>query len=448
LKKQRVLSVLSVLLVFLVLYAAAVRHITLGNKQLGLAGDFLRNVSEFPALAIEVLQTINTGGNQVIPDRFPSVNGFKKAGQVQPNVLTDNGYMLLSSYDSVREQSAVQLIRISDQKVLHEWVPNVNKLVELGKKNGRNFALSSYRLYHPLLLEDGGLIFHGQNTPLFKINSCSEVEWVADGSFHHSIELDSRGNIWVPSIMNPSSYKGILNHRDDAISKISQDGKILFKKSVAKILEENGYRGLLAAGFNEDPIHLNDIQPALKDSNFWKKGDILLSIRNKSTIALYRPSLNKVIWLKTGPWMNQHDVDFFNNKGITVFGNNVMFEPGNIFAKGKKNHPKKDILFDGHNKIYFFDFNSGITTSPFDTILRKMDVKTISEGLLEILDNGDVFVEEQNSGRILRLGRKATKWEFVRRIDANHLALLSWSRYLSEKQISGTMEKLNNNVCK
>ncbi len=77
-----------------------------------------------------------------------------------------------------------------------------------------------------------------------------------------------------------------------------------------------------------------------------------------------------------------------------------------------------------------------------------MDVKTISEGLLEILDNGDVFVEEQNSGRILRLGRKATKWEFVRRIDANHLALLSWSRYLSEKQISGTMEKLNNNVCK
>ena len=44
-----------------------------------------------------------------------------------------------------------------------------------------------------------------------------------------------------------------------------------------------------------EPIHLNDIEPVLKDGKFWKKGDLFLSSRSQSAIIHYRPKLNKVV---------------------------------------------------------------------------------------------------------------------------------------------------------
>ena len=37
---------------------------------------------------------------------------------------------------------------------------------------------------------------------------------------------------------------------------------------------------------------------------------------------LYRPSTNKVIWFKQGPWRFQHDVDIINKNTIAIFDNN------------------------------------------------------------------------------------------------------------------------------
>ena len=52
-----------------------------------------------------------------------------------------------------------------------------------------------------------------------------------------------------------------------------------------------------AGGYLDDGLHLNDIQPALTDSPYWKKGDLFLSLRHKSLILLYRPSTGKIIWM-------------------------------------------------------------------------------------------------------------------------------------------------------
>jgi len=410
-----------------VTFGAAVRHMVLGGPGLrGAFGDTLLIVAEFPSLVKHTLRVVSVGGSQVIEDRFPDLDGFKKSGKIQPGVLEDKGYLLLSSYDKNKGQSTVQMIRIADQQILYEWAPDIDAMAALINDE---IVKSSCRILHPLLLEDGGLVFQNSGSPLFKISSSSSVEWFIKGYYHHSCEQDAEGNIWVCSRMEPSSYAGLFN--DDSFAQISPAGEVLFERSVAKILEENGYRVLLATGGSNDPIHLNDIQPALTDSRFWKKGDLLLSMRHRSTIALYRPSTDKIVWLKTGPWMNQHDVDFVNDHQISVFGNDVLV--------GSRTE-----LFDGHNNVYVYDFNSDTVTTPYKDAMVSMEVKTLSEGSSEVLPNGDVFIEEQNDGRILRLTPETAKWEFVRRVDKDHLSLLNWSRYLNEEHAQKVLPKLQN----
>ena len=120
--------------------------------------------------------------------------------------------------------------------------------------------------------------------------------------------------------------ENFLYFKDDGISKISTDGKIMLQKSVSQILIENGYKHLLFGHqeFKSDPIHLNDIQPVLKDTKYFKKGDLFLSLRNLSFIILYRPSTNTIIKIISGPFSNQHDVDIINDKQISIFNNNTI----------------------------------------------------------------------------------------------------------------------------
>ena len=183
---------------------------------------------------------------------------------------------------------------------------------------------------------------------------------------------------------------------------------------------------------NEDPIHMNDIQPALTDSNYWKKGDLLLSLRNRSTVMLYRPSTNKIIWLKTGLWMNQHDVNFVDDETVSLFGNNIM--------SGK--------LFDGHNNVYFYNFKTNTVSEPYQEIMQEMEVKTITGGLGMPLANGGLFIDETNNGRILRVSNDEVKWEYVRRIDEETIAMSSWSRYLTPQEAAPILAQLEGNSCK
>jgi len=378
-----------------------------------------------------------------IHNRFPHLDGFTKNGVLQDGAAKDDGYLLLSAYDNKRKQSTVKLVRISDQKVLHEWVPNIRKLADSQKTESEfsnlfDIKASRYRMLHPLLLGDGGIVFQSDG-PLFKINACSEIEWTTDGVFHHAIEKDADGNIWVSSVIEPSSYDKttFTRYRDDAIAKVSPRGDVLFKKSVSKILEENGYRGLLfgAGPYDDDPIHLNDIQPALYSTQYWEKHDILLSLRHRSTVLLYRPSTNEIIWLKIGPWLNQHDPGFVGQSKISVFGNDVLR------SRSRKPH------IDGHNNIYLFDFVDGSVSTPYSEVLKDLDVRTVTEGRQDILDNGDVLVEESNYGRILRISRKQAIWEFTVKIDDNFTGMMNWSRYLTKEQIRNVLPVLNKAKC-
>jgi len=385
------------------------------------ADQFIISLASFPSLVKESFNELKQPSKLICPDLYPNVSGLK----TEKNYI-DSNYILLSTYDKKENQSVVKLIRLSDQKIIYQWMPNYDEIIKLYGKQNKFWLVTdkhNLQLCHPLLSPDGSIIFNNYLSPLIKVDKNSKLIWGVNGIFYHSIEYDADGNVWVSSIIKPSPFlPDLLNdYQDDAITKISPNGKLLFRKSVAQILVENGYRTLLlgVGTYEKDLLHLNDIQPALSSGNYWIKGDLLISLRNKSTVFLYRCSTNKILWLKTGPWLNQHDVDFIDSGRIGIFGNNTV----RVFGA--------DRLVDGYNEEYIFNFKTNTTETPYTEFLKKATVSTRTQGRSDVLPNGDLFVEETNNNRLLRGSKKDIIWQYVDRIDKHSVAALSWSRFIT-----------------
>ena len=361
-----------------------------------------------------------------VQDRFPLLGGFNGT----PN--SSESYLLLSRYDGDLKEGIVDLIDLTNFKVLHTWNPDIDKFnksvekVDEFKFLNRDRNNSIYLLKHPIIVEDGGLVYK-HSSPLLKIDACSNLIFQnTHDKFHHSAEIDFKGDMWVPTRMYPQFLEvekvGRDKYADDTIVKLSPDGDILFEKSISQIFIDNGLEYLLFAlgnkRLNLDPIHLNDIQPVDFDGEFWKKGDVFLSMRNQSMVALYRPSTNKIIWKGNGPFFHQHDVDILNDHTISVFNNNSK-----DFSDGR--------VVDGNNEVIIYNFKNNEYSFYFNDSLIKNDVRTTTQGTSQILPNGDLFVEETNFGRSLYFDSDGSlRWTHLNRAQNGKVYYVSWSRML------------------
>ena len=416
-------------------FGSVVKYEINGGKKLGRISKTALFLAETPKTFKKIFFSINP---LKVKDRFPVLeDGFNGT----PN--SNESYLLLSRYDGDLKEGIVELVDLTNFKVLHTWNPDIdafNKSVQKineFKYLNRDSNNSRYVLKNPNLLRDGGLVFK-HKSPLRKIDACSNLIFQNNhDAFHHSIEKDADGNIWVPSEMYPQSLpiKKVARddmkeggYEDDAIVKLSPDGKILFEKSVSQIFIDNGLEYLIfsmgSVNFRSDPIHLNDIQPVDFDGEFWKKGDVFVSLRNQSMVFLYRPTTNKIIWKGTGPFFHPHDVDIINNSTISVFNNNSR-----KFASG-------DVV-DGHNEVIIYDFKTNKYSSYLSDSLIKNDVRTPYQGRGEILQNGDFFLEETDYGRTLFFNSDGSlRWTHLNRAKNGKVYKVAWSRILySNKDI-------------
>jgi hypothetical protein len=419
-----------------------VRQELIGSNKAGWISKTALTLAEIPVNIKKILK-----GGLVVADRFPNLDGFNGT----PNF--EETYLLLSKYDGDLGEGVVELVDLRTFEILHTWNPDIDAFNDLVEQTNefkylqRDLNNSRHLLYHPVLTKKGDLIFIAQNSPLRKIDACSNLVFQnTHDAFHHSIETDIDGNIWVPSLIYPQSLPiekvGRDNiwedgFNDSAIVKLSPNGEILFEKSVSQIFTDNGLEYLLFSvgdsSFNVNPIHLNDIQPVNFDDDFWKKGDIFLSLRHQSIILLYRPESNEIIWKGTGPFFHQHDVDILDNHRISIFNNN------------SKDFINGDVV-DGHNEVNIYDFESNEYSSYLKDSLIENDVRTISEGRSEILTNGDLFIEETNYGRTIYFNADGSlRWTHVNRADNGRVYLVGWSKILyTEEDIKTVNNFLNN----
>ncbi len=340
-----------------------------------------------------------------------------------------NALLILPRYDHNQSRSLVDIIDVRKFEVIHTYKHDISSMNDK-VQNIKEFssikidnAPVRFKYWHPLVLDDGSLISFGDNAPIFKIDFCSNLEWLNDEEiFHHSLNLDHENNIWAGGKKNPKSKNlneyAIKGFSDDSIIKINTDGKILYNKSVIEILIENkifpNNFAFTQKLLNEtDPIHLNDIEPALNNSEYWKKGDVFLSARHLSAIIHYRPSTNEVINYIIGPFSDQHDVDIISNKEISIFNNNSSF------------------IENKFSEVVIYNFETKKFSKLFNSQLQKNNFKTHSQGLSHIFKDGALMVEEQNHGRIILFNNKGEKeWELVNKDKNGNIGLISWSRII------------------
>jgi hypothetical protein len=79
--------------------------------------------------------------------------------------------------------------------------------------------------------------------------------------------------------------------------------------------------------------------------------------------------------------------------------------------------------------------------------MKNEKIKTITQGRGKFLANGDVFIEETNSSRMLRIGSDGIKWEHVSRIDKKTISMIAWNRYLTKQDVSEVLSILEKTSC-
>jgi hypothetical protein len=291
------------------------------------------------------------------------------------------------------------------------------------------------------LFPDKQIVYSFDRKPLSRIDSLSNVIWRQEDVWsHHSLELDADGNIWACTEDPTYQSTGLFSindkkvyYRDNSITKLDPEtGEILFTKSLTDIYRENDMLNyLLKSETQTDPIHLNDIQPALKTTKYYKKSDLFLSIRQASLVVQYRPSTNKVIRTIEGPFANQHDVDFLGDSSIIFFNNN-FYTMVRHRSWPETNVPEYlSVGGDLWSHIVQYNFEDGSISFIGDSIFRANHIFSRSESLQEFIDPDTYLVEEQNSAILWVIKNDEVIYKNVLKspYDGYH-HLLNWTRII------------------
>ena len=357
------------------------------------------------------------------------------------------GYLLLSASDPKKDGIPfIELWDLNNQKLIHKWEFKMKDILAKGKSKRKP---NSVVFKHPLLLSDGSILVNkGVNVhALTKFSPNGEViKFNDEFQFHHSIEADAQGKIYVPI------RKERDNLRSEGFAILDENLNILDTFFLLDIFKKAGLYASLGQGV--DPFHLNDIQP-LNSSE--QTQYVLISLNTPSSVIAYDLVNKEIVWVIDGLTSKQHDPDFLNKDGteISIFDNNTIIYNGkgsvnnNLFLT-IKNLPPLNRRAINRTKIFNnFEQNENLSelkiiTYNFSFLDKKLVPKTFTEGLSEkIHENDSIFVEETNYGRLLEIDYKKNKllWQYINKSDSNKYYMMGWSRRLNEIPDS-TIEKL------
>jgi hypothetical protein len=229
-------------------------------------------------------------------------------------------------------------------KVLHAWEVNLDELWEgLAGVSGDVNRLSLYPV-GMALGDDGSLVvsFQGRETypvqiGVVKLDRGGRILWKRFDRSHHWIAMDERGQIYTPYTTYEKDPKHVggtkveLACRSgeagiDGIRVLSADGKPVRELPLVENFLRAGYSGLfygLRDGCN--PTHLNSIAIAppgiAKNIPGAAAGDLLVSLREVSAVALLDGGSGAVKYVVSGRTAAQHGPQFLPDGTVLAFDN-------------------------------------------------------------------------------------------------------------------------------
>lgn len=244
---------------------------------------------------------------------------------------------------------------------------------------------------------------------LVKLNRNSEVIWKYLAHAHHDFAVEADGSVWglTHEITNRvvEGYEYLKPPRiDDFIVHLSPEGEEVSKIWLLGAMAASPFGRWLNivpwyVGLGKgDYLHTNNID--LLAGNLEKlpgveEGDLLLSFREISTIAVLDPESERVVWAMPGPWLRQHDPDLLPNGNILLFDNEGVYGDDGT---------SRVIEIDPatHQIVWTY---GGTSEQPLDSVVRSSE---------ERLANGNTLIVESNGGRVVEVTPEGEPvWEFV-----------------------------------
>ncbi len=422
---KKVISIFSILVICLFVLSVfgwMSHHITKGDKDFG----FLNEPVTF---MITFLDQFETTVEEVkkLPPTFLKTDAHHEA----INKLENDLNVLVTYSESESKRKAV-LMNLKNDSILYEW-----KIPE--KVN------SHKRVMNPILYPNKDLIyFFDMKVSLKRIDSLGNEIWFQDSIVpHHAMNLDSAGNLWVCANKKPpyratgrfKMYGRDVYFIDDYLTQINANtGEVLFNKSIAEIFKANQMGSyLLHSQSGKDPLHLNDIQPALKTTKWYKEGDLFVSLKQISLIFQYRPSTNEVIRAIKGPFSAQHDVDFYNDSTLSWFNNNYYA----LWTEDSKPKPPKANEIELTDEFFSNVIHYDLSTEEFEIvgkdIFKEKWIFTANEGLHEYINDSTYFIEQQNQGILWMIQNDEILYrDVIESQHEGHHHLPNWTRIITK----------------
>lgn len=300
---------------------------------------------------------------------------------------------------------------------------------------------------------------------LVMLDKDSNILWSKYGKYNHEAEMLKDGSVNVLESKLIDDFKGFNYTKegsevafiDTIINTFERDGTISRKFSVYESFMKSEFRHYInvlsfASKFTThdgkeiyDPFHVNDSFTITKDVGwpFAEKDDILISLRNQDLVALIRPSEEKVVWARRGPWKSQHNLQVTDDGFIRLFDND-----GNFIVY--TDHEENKVVSSNRSRV--IEYNP--VTDDINLIYKDVEDRSLyssfRSGHFELDGEMGYIIQSGHSGRVIQVDNEGEIiWELRGLSDRDKNDLSNYS-VMKSMQVYGNdyAEFLNNNKIK
>jgi hypothetical protein len=315
--------------------------------------------------------------------------------------LTWTGYNLYTS-----GHGTVATLMSMTGEVLYEWEYDVSGEVanSVEKRFGAKMGVKFFR--RARLFENGDLLVLLDHVGILKLDRDSNKLWFNPEEVHHDFRVVEDGTIYALGEKKESGNALDFDKpiRGNTIVVFDSAGKKIKTVSLLKCFtntyEKGVVQAILDSGNSIDVFHANSIDVLEKDFTnrhpALKKGNILVSIRSPSVIAVIDIEEEKIALLLKGArgrkWYHQHEAKFLQNGRIIFFDNTGQYRSSRIL---ELEPPTWKVAWSYLGK----------PPASFHSKLH---------GAEQRLPNGNTLITESDWGRAFEVTKKGEKvWEFV-----------------------------------
>lgn len=416
-----------VLIIFFSLLLSYSKYTYETGKKVNLINNLYNLISDVPIKLVKSFTNnidLTKSVNQKFADKKSGFNIYKDQ---KSNLL-----MAISKTNKDDKNMIVELVDLSTYKTIKIYDPyeEIKKITNQFKKHKNNYVLKEVSVIRsPYIDVNLNMYFLSNSEIFFKVDKNSKLLWFNDEfDYHHTFDYDDVSNIIyaigcdkkTPEYQEIYHYDGYCN--DSIVLIDSETGKTIKSFSITNLFINQNLHNYLFIGRKdipaEDPLHINDVQIVQKNSPFFKNGDVFLSLGHLNMVILVDKDFKNIKWKYSDGLFHQHDIDIINENQIAIFNNNRVYT-------------NKDQVFK-HNEIVIYDFQKNNLSSPYQEIMKSLNIETISQGLQEFTDFG-IIIEEQNYGRILMVNKNELIFEYLNKSSDGISYQVHWSSIIKNK---------------